>query len=145
LRLFSGPGKAAVGEGFMGDAQVLLFDGGEKAHPTKPGEVVRVWRLMVQERDPSWRPQARQADRIGEVRSRPEPTSRSAGTAAPGASAELNSRQRPETAGACAAPGRRRRLARPLGLPPAREHASWRPGGRRRGFRRGQPRGRGAM
>jgi hypothetical protein len=85
LRLFSGPGKAAVGEGFMGDAHVLLFDGGEKAHPTKPGEVVRVWRLMVQERDPSWRPQARQADRIGEVRSRPEPTSRSAGTAAPNA------------------------------------------------------------
>src|SRR3954447_19810347 len=47
--------------GFLGDAQVLLFDGGEKPHPTKPGEVVHVWRLMVQERDPSRRPQARDA------------------------------------------------------------------------------------
>jgi hypothetical protein len=34
--------------GFMGDAQVLLFDGGEKPHPTRQGETVRVWRLMVQ-------------------------------------------------------------------------------------------------
>src|SRR4051812_18805672 len=47
--------------GFMGDTQVLLFDGGEKAHPTKPGETVHVWRLMVQERDPARRPQARDA------------------------------------------------------------------------------------
>src|SRR4051794_10559693 len=45
--------------GFMGDAQVLLFDGGEKPHPTKPGETVHVWRLMVQERDPSRRPERR--------------------------------------------------------------------------------------
>src|SRR6478672_3223449 len=44
--------------GFLGDAQVLLFDGGEKPHPTKPGETVHVWRLMVQERDPARRPQA---------------------------------------------------------------------------------------
>src|SRR4051794_22745891 len=45
--------------GFMGDAQVLLFDDGEKPHPTKPGETVHVWRLMVQERDPARRPQAK--------------------------------------------------------------------------------------
>src|SRR4051794_5463210 len=45
--------------GFMGDAQVLLFDGGAKPHPTRPGETVHVWRLMVQERDPARRPQAR--------------------------------------------------------------------------------------
>ncbi len=42
--------------GFMGDAQVLLFDGGEREHPKRPGETVRVWKLMVQERDPSRRP-----------------------------------------------------------------------------------------
>jgi hypothetical protein len=45
--------------GFMGDAQVLLFDGGEKPHPTKPDETVHVWRLMVQERDPARRQQSR--------------------------------------------------------------------------------------
>ncbi|MFO1073499.1 MAG: hypothetical protein U1E17_12670 [Geminicoccaceae bacterium] len=28
--------------GFMGDAQVLLFDSGEREHPRNPGEVVRV-------------------------------------------------------------------------------------------------------
>ena len=44
--------------GFMGDAQILLFDGGEKDHPTRPGEKVRVWRLMVQERDLARRPQS---------------------------------------------------------------------------------------
>lgn len=42
--------------GFMGDTQVLLFDSGEREHPKNPGEVVRVWRLMVQERDPTRRP-----------------------------------------------------------------------------------------
>src|SRR3954453_14946250 len=47
--------------GFMGDAQVLLFDAGEKPHPTRPEETVRVWRLMVQERDPARRPQAGEA------------------------------------------------------------------------------------
>jgi hypothetical protein len=45
--------------GFMGDCQVLMFDGGEKDHPTRPGETVHVWRLMLQERDPSRRPQQR--------------------------------------------------------------------------------------
>jgi hypothetical protein len=45
--------------GFMGDVQLLLFDGGEKEHPTRPGERVHVWRLMAQERDPNRRPQAR--------------------------------------------------------------------------------------
>src|SRR3954454_12927140 len=75
--------------GFMGDAQVLLFDGGEREHPTKPGETVHVWRLMVQERDPARRPQARrpEAEQERELRSRPEPTARSTGTAAPNAPA----------------------------------------------------------
>ena len=73
--------------GFLGDAQVLLFDGGEKPHPTRPGETVHVWRLMVQERDPARRPQARPertASRsLASVRGRNR-SSRSAGTAAPG-------------------------------------------------------------
>jgi hypothetical protein len=43
--------------GFMGGCQVLLFDAGEKPHPTRPGEMVHVWRLMVQEKDSSRRPQ----------------------------------------------------------------------------------------
>src|SRR3954452_15905369 len=47
--------------GFMGGCQVLMFDGGEQPHPTKPGEMVHVWRLMVQERDLARRPQARDA------------------------------------------------------------------------------------
>jgi hypothetical protein len=45
--------------GFLGEAQVLMFDGGEKPHPTRPGETVRTWNLMVQEKDPDRRPQAR--------------------------------------------------------------------------------------
>lgn len=44
--------------GFMGNTQVLLFKDGEKAHPTKPDEAVVVWNLLVQERDPTWRPAA---------------------------------------------------------------------------------------
>jgi hypothetical protein len=43
--------------GYLSACQVLLFDGGEKPHPTRPGETVHVWRLMVQERDPTRRPQ----------------------------------------------------------------------------------------
>src|SRR4051794_11885409 len=45
--------------GFMGNTQVLMFDGGEQPHPTKPGETVHVWRLMEQERDPARRPERR--------------------------------------------------------------------------------------
>src|SRR5689334_20803713 len=61
--------------GFMGDAQVLLFDGGEKPHPTKPGETVHVWRLMVQERDPARRPERRPQS--------PDPGDRAANRSAP--------------------------------------------------------------
>jgi hypothetical protein len=42
--------------GYMGSTQVLLFKEGEKPHPTRPGEVVKVWNIMLQERDPSRRP-----------------------------------------------------------------------------------------
>ena len=44
--------------GFLGDAQLLLFNAGERDHPTRPGERVRVWPLMIQERDPSRRPRS---------------------------------------------------------------------------------------
>jgi hypothetical protein len=54
--------------GFLGDAQVLMFDAGEREHPTKAGETVHVWRLMVQERDPARRPQARDAPAKGSAR-----------------------------------------------------------------------------
>ena len=42
--------------GFLGDAQLLLFDAGERDHPTRPGEKIRVWKLMVTERDQDRRP-----------------------------------------------------------------------------------------
>jgi len=45
--------------GYAGPVQYLLFDAGEKEHPTRPGERVHVWRLMLQESDPERRPQKR--------------------------------------------------------------------------------------
>lgn len=42
--------------GFMSDAQVLLFDARKKPRPSRPEETVHVRRLMIQERDPTWRP-----------------------------------------------------------------------------------------
>ena len=47
--------------GFMGDCQILLFKEGKTPHPTRPDEEVIVWKLLVQERDQSRRPQARQS------------------------------------------------------------------------------------
>lgn len=44
--------------GYAGPVQYLLFDGGRQPHPTRVGEEVHVWRLLVQERDPARRPQA---------------------------------------------------------------------------------------
>src|SRR3954463_12360823 len=58
--------------GFLGDAQVLMFDGGEREHPTRPGETVHAWRLMVQERDPARRPQARDAGGPAKHDARPQ-------------------------------------------------------------------------
>jgi hypothetical protein len=45
--------------GFLGDCQLLLFRDGKKPHPTRPGEEVIVWKLLVQERDPARRPQGK--------------------------------------------------------------------------------------
>jgi hypothetical protein len=41
--------------GFMGDRQVLMFKDGEKPHSTRPDEMVIVWELLVQEREPNGR------------------------------------------------------------------------------------------
>lgn len=41
--------------GFMGATQILVFKDGEKPHPSRPGETVIVWKLLVQERDPDRR------------------------------------------------------------------------------------------
>jgi hypothetical protein len=54
--------------GFMGDAQLLLFKDGARPHPTKPDETVVVWKLFVQERDPSKRPAARRQAPMLEAR-----------------------------------------------------------------------------
>ena len=48
--------------GFMGDCQVLLFDGGRQPHPNRPEEQVHIWRLFVQERNPARRPRRRDAE-----------------------------------------------------------------------------------
>jgi hypothetical protein len=48
--------------GFMGDTQLLMFDAGEHDHPTKPGERIHTWRLMLAERDPARRPSAQSAE-----------------------------------------------------------------------------------
>jgi hypothetical protein len=43
--------------GFMGDCQILMFQGDENTRDT--GEIVQTWKLMVRERDPDRRPRQR--------------------------------------------------------------------------------------
>jgi hypothetical protein len=38
--------------GFLGNLSVALLYDGERPHPTREGEVVRVWRLVASERQP---------------------------------------------------------------------------------------------
>jgi hypothetical protein len=47
--------------GLLGDTTLLLFDGGEKPHPTKPGEIVHEWDLMIAPREDR-RPAAKAAE-----------------------------------------------------------------------------------
>ncbi len=54
--------------GFLGDAQLLMFDGG--LHPDRDG--VRVWRLLVQERDPARRPATRKPEQCTPLAERHE-------------------------------------------------------------------------
>jgi hypothetical protein len=49
--------------GFLNGNSILLFDGGEQDHPTKPGERVHVWNLVLQERDQAPRSSTRNAER----------------------------------------------------------------------------------
>ena len=44
--------------GFLGDVQILMFADGEITRPS--GEVVRTWKLLIQEPDPNRRPQQSQ-------------------------------------------------------------------------------------
>src|SRR4051794_28923922 len=74
----SGKGNRYM-SGWLGKASVVAFAG----EPDRHGNPT--WALFVSEPQP--RPE-RQADGTGEVRSRPEPSSRSAGTAAPNAPAK---------------------------------------------------------
>jgi hypothetical protein len=47
--------------GYVGDCQLLMFRGNELTRPNS--EVVRTWRLFVQERDPARRPQPKSEQR----------------------------------------------------------------------------------
>jgi hypothetical protein len=38
--------------GFMGAVSVVLLRDGERPHPSRPNEVIVVWKLLVQERQP---------------------------------------------------------------------------------------------
>jgi hypothetical protein len=38
--------------GFLGGLSVVLLRDGERAHPSKPGELITVWKLLLQERQP---------------------------------------------------------------------------------------------
>src|SRR4051794_31574031 len=87
--------------GWLGKASVVAFRGEDDRHgnPT--------WDLFVSEPQPraeqqQSKPEARQAHRPEaeqepELRPRPEPTSRSGGTAAPETAAKPSARQRPES------------------------------------------------
>ena len=76
----SGKGNRYL-SGWLGKASVVAFAG----EPDKHGNPT--WDLFVSEPQPR---AERQADGTGEVRPRPEPSSRSAGTAAPNAPANRN-------------------------------------------------------
>jgi hypothetical protein len=49
--------------GFWGGLSVALLRDGERPHPTRPGEVVTVWKLVAQERDRPPRPPAKPPER----------------------------------------------------------------------------------
>jgi hypothetical protein len=52
--------------GFLGASRIVLLFGGEKDHPKRPDEKVRVWRLLVE-------PKARQEERRAPPKREPEP------------------------------------------------------------------------
>jgi hypothetical protein len=71
--------------GFWGGLSVALLRDGERPHPTRPDEVVTVWKLVAQERDRPQRPPAKPPERD------PGP----AGSGPPSAGARPEASQRP--------------------------------------------------
>src|SRR5918911_2922286 len=77
--------------GRMGGCRVLILENRDRQGEDEPTHWLMLGDAEAgQERDPARRPQARrpEAEQEHEVRPRPEPSSRSAGTAAPGAAAK---------------------------------------------------------
>ena len=70
--------------GFMGNLSVALLRDGERPHPTRPDEVITVWRLVAQERQP--RPAAQ--------RPPASPPERDPGPAPPAAASSAGARPR---------------------------------------------------
>jgi len=72
--------------GYWGNLSVALLRDGERPHPTRPGEVVKVWRLVGQERQP--RPAAQKPPASPPERDAPPapPAAPSSAGARPGAS-----------------------------------------------------------
>ena len=79
--------------GFMGNLQLTLLRDGEREHPTRPGEVVKVWRLVGQERQP--RPAAQKPPASPPERDAPPapPAAPSSAGARPEASQRLQRRE----------------------------------------------------
>jgi hypothetical protein len=72
--------------GFWGGLSVALLRDGERPHPTRPGEVVTVWKLVAQEREP----------RDGRQRPPAKPPEREEASAAPREEAPPPAGARPE-------------------------------------------------
>jgi hypothetical protein len=99
--------------GFWGGLSVALLRDGERPHPTRPDEMIVVWRLVAQERQPrpaAQRPAASPPERE-EAPAPPAPLAPSSGGARPGASQGPQRRfrrKRPGEAGAGLGRGRAR-------------------------------------
>src|SRR4051794_37527247 len=120
----SGKGNRCM-SGWLGKASVVAFRGEDDKHGNPTWDMFVSTPEAGQERDPAGRPRTRQADGTGELRPRPGPISRSAGTAAP------NAPDKPS-----ASPVARGDGWRGSAVPPARERRPAGLGGRRRGLRR---------
>jgi hypothetical protein len=83
--------------GFMGAVSVVLLRDGERPHPTREGETIVVWKLLVQERQP--RPAAQKPPASPPERDEapmPPPAAPAAAGARPGAPQRPQRHYRPE-------------------------------------------------
>jgi len=82
--------------GFMGAVSVVLLRDGERPHPSRPNEVITVWKLLVQERQP--RPAAQKPPASPPERDEAPmpPAAPAAAGARPGAPQRPQRRYRPE-------------------------------------------------